>query len=124
MENITIENVVAEVRKLASEQPDFNYMSQSPDQSDTGCSYLGAVIGVEGGQGCIVGQALTRLGVPAVVLREHEGSGARHVIAALRETAGAYMTEAEHVLAYWLGNVQAHQDRGDPWAEAVALADE
>lgn len=124
--DITVENVVREVRMLATEQPDFIYTSQ-PERAElspsTGqCSYLGAVQYQPGGHACIVGLILTRLGVPNETLQHLEGDGASGVVCTLTGV-GLSRDATSTPLMTWLDDVQAKQDWGMSWAEAVAHAD-
>jgi len=125
--NLTIPAIIAEVRKVAAERPNFVYAEQ-PERvalvermgtinGNLECSYLGAFnveTGAEPvGEGCIVGQALKRLGVNDGHLRDHEGRSASSVVASL---TGNYKGSG------WLNLVQSGQDGGLSWAEAVAGA--
>lgn len=114
---ITSAQVVAEVRKLAEERPDFVYRSQPGSSPD--CSYLGAYMPEEGepytGEGCIVGQALTRLGVDETALRTVEGQGARGALVDLG-------IQCSQVDLDWLSEVQSYQDDHRSWRQSVLWA--
>ncbi|GAA1411999.1 hypothetical protein AUR04nite_00280 [Glutamicibacter uratoxydans] len=131
IEDLRAAQVVEAVRKLAEERPDFVYADQPervafreahPGMKE--CSYLGAYVPSEidptfasyEGEGCIVGQALARLGVSRDDLVEVEGESAKYV-----------MVGNSMPLTYepgWLSVVQSEQDEGRSWAEAVARGDE
>ena len=119
--NFTMQDVVSEVRKLAQERPDFNYIKQAArGANDSGCSYTGASQTFPNeGEGCIVGQALQRLGVPRERLLLHEGAAGGHVAARLAEVEG----DVRSPEYYWLDHAQSAQDMGFTWSGAVALAD-
>ena len=115
--NITSSQVVAEVRKLAEERPDFVYRDQPGSTFD--CSYLGAFVPAEGepysGEGCIVGQALTRLGVDESDLRMVERTSAKAALVDLD-------IECSEADLDWLSEVQGLQDDRSSWRQAVAFA--
>lgn len=125
--NLTIEAIIAEVRKVAAERPDFVYAEQ-PERvalvkrlnilnGALDCSYVGAYEGSvdtdQAGEGCIVGQALKRLGVSSYQLRNVEGRSASSAI--------GYLTGSTKGTG-WLNLVQSGQDGGLSWSEAIANA--
>lgn len=145
---ITLETIVQEVRKLARENPKFIYNQQFklPDTIDAGgCSYLagmteesyeyyqqqgnlpGDVTYEEAqqqgliGQRCIVGQALSNLGVSDSFLKSYEGVGADYLVGSLTQRV---IDVPKPSAQLWLAYVQGLQDKGYPWAEAVKIADE
>jgi hypothetical protein len=111
------EDVVAQVRALAQEWPEHVYEPPAgPVDSGNRCSYL---VGSDG-HGCIVGQALLRLGVNPDALSRVEG-----------QEAATAVSEVAHLDASndwpeldWLNHVQEAQDERKPWGVAVAAADE
>lgn len=111
----TPEDVLAEVIKLAEERPDFVYKAQAGSLVDEGCSYLTAGLRTLAGEGCIVGQALTRLGVSDEDLYEVEGDSAIGAVARLR---GENLTEFSRTIQK-LGAIQSWQDHGYSWGVAV-----
>lgn len=147
---ITVDDVVREVRKLALEQPDFNYKQQikipgTLDPVIGGCSYLAGMtessfkyyqrhgMFPEGltyeearqrgliGQRCIVGQALSILGVSDAILKTMEGVEADYLVGQLTQRDQKVPKAAARL---WLSFVQGSQDDGVPWAESVANANE
>lgn len=138
---ITVDDVVQEVRKLATEQPDFNYKDQAGvDNGGMSCSYLAGMSSTQYkdselsesgltyseartqgilGKGCIVGQALTSLGVPADALYKFEGMGADYVVGSNVEPSDSH----NYSKLVWLLEVQNSQDMGNPWGSAVEYAD-
>lgn len=145
---ITANAVVLEVRKLAKENPEFNY-KQQPDllssQYIGGCSYLAGMtedsyeyfqsqgklpddVAYEEarqrgliGQRCIVGQALSNLGVSDKFLKTMEGSGADILVWELTLREKEFPKPVEEL---WLTYVQKMQDGEKSWSEAVAKGDE
>jgi hypothetical protein len=113
-----VADVIREIRALAAERPDFIYRQPVPGE---GCKYVhrrssGTVIPNEG---CIVGQACARLGwIPP---EEWEGTSAVRLLDLPRDpdTARPITPEGD-----WITEVQAAQDGGNTWADAVAQADE
>lgn len=138
---ITIDDVVREVRKLATKYPDFNYKNQEGvDNGGMSCSYLAGMTSTQYkdsalsksgltysearskgilGKGCIVGQALTRLGVPDEALYEYEHMGADHAVGSIV----GHSEESKAGELLWLLVVQSLQDEGNNWAESVLRAD-
>lgn len=123
--DFTTADVVAEVRRLAAESPDYVYYPKGCEEGEevsyyTGCSY---VTGADG-KGCIVGQALANLGVPEVYLSMSDGENA------LGALAGLGLTTRDHVRFVkdrtpeenFLIGVQTRQDDATAWGEAVEQA--
>lgn len=115
--------VVNEVRKIAAERPDFVYATQEGRDLPSSCSYVGAIAGFDGGEGCIVGQALARLGHTKEELFRQEAMSADMAVSRLGyrlSSVGLGYANPE----VWLQRVQSEQDRGKSWGEAVANTDE
>lgn len=104
----TVEQLVAEVRKLANEKPGNVYEAE-PEYS---CSYDTGVYS-DGSVGCIFGQAFQRLGVPI--------RGSLTIGFVICDKLGV---EASKEQCLWMGHVQGCQDHGSNWARSVYLADE
>ena len=118
--SFTTADVVAKVRDLAVARPHFIYTP--PETSEPvrpACLYVhyasdGTLVG-----GCIVGQALLSLGVPAETLRkydESDGANASTVVSELLDVGAC-----QELL--WLDDVQRKQDNGYEWVGAVHCAD-
>lgn len=118
----TATQVIEEVRRLASEQPDFVYSKQEGANPNEDCSYFGCQLGNTTGQACIVGQALASLNVDMSGLKRREVEGIGMAIGSALDEGVVDIPYTEEEQA-WLGNVQYHQDRGESWAQAVAMAD-
>lgn len=103
---VTAEQIIAEVRRLAAEQPDFIY--EKPAGS-TFCLYKHG-----DGPGCIMGQALNNLGVEV----DEFTTG---TIGSVLIEKGIKTTRGQ---GDWLRDVQAQQDTRHTWAQSVADADE
>lgn len=138
---ITVDDVVQEVRKLATKYPDFNYKNQEGvDNGGMSCSYLAGMTSTQYkdsalsksgltysearskgilGKGCIVGQALTRLGVSDETLLDFEEMGADYVVGSNVEPSDSH----NYSKLMWLLVVQSLQDEGNNWAESVLRAD-
>lgn len=107
---ITPKEVEAEIRRLAAESPDNVYRGGE----DAGCLYtLGTC--TNGSKGCIVGQALCRLGFEEQC-KEMDRSGGQNADDMLRacNILGDYR---------WINTVQGAQDEEMKWGEAVELAE-
>ena len=118
MHNFTIDDVVTEIKKLAQERPDFNYRTQPIEDftlRSSNCSYVSASRNVQDGEGCIVGQALTRLGVSRKELSLFEGQAASTV---LRRLLADYDIKDISKIV-WINDVQERQDGGADWGLCV-----
>lgn len=107
---LKVEDLIAEVRRLAAENPNFNYKEACGPEWDGTCTYAPT----DQTPACIIGQALTNLGITRQNV--YEGHGVNRF---LGDIVGDYDRQTGH----WLAWVQGEQDRGLPWAEAVAAAD-
>jgi hypothetical protein len=117
--NVTASDVVAELRAVVAEQPDYvyEYPGEAPDKS-LDCYYVHPS---ESGTvpGCVVGHVLNRLGVPLHVLRGYEGSDARNVAERTLNITGD--PDHGHDARLALQQVQCAQDRGMAWGAALAM---
>lgn len=109
MSKLTAELLVAEVRRLAAENPDAVY-----GKSTSTCSYLYGTAG--SGNGCIIGQAILAIDPDLRdFLRQVDGES----IHAIYERLGLdYGPEIR-----WLNRVQYKQDCRYTWDKAVSSAD-
>lgn len=119
MYNVNLFELKDEILKLAAEKPDFVYTKQGVPSN--GCSYVGASMHTEGGEGCIIGQALMRLGVSETGLREWESgySTANSIGRLLYDAEFITVTEMDNHLIDAIQDTQAGQDTGCSWGEAV-----
>lgn len=110
--------LVAEVRALAAEQPDFVYTAIDfhPDKLGGGekCSYVHGDVG-----GCIVGQAALRAGMGLEELREKDNDEDDTSVWDQFEEYGLTNEQLR-----WLSKVQHSQDIKYPWGAAVDRADD
>ena len=110
-EGLTVEAIRDEVLALADEHPDATYV---PDGESKTCSY---VRGSAAGQpGCLLGQALIRLGVDPDELAEVEG--VQPVGVRIIEVLDAMEVPRSNVVES-LAWAQDLQDDGVPWGSAV-----
>lgn len=127
MTEITPEKVIAEIRTLAQERPDFVYIDQryeyeTEEEREEGfhaCGYAGYTAGSTLGEGCIVGQALSRLGVDEETLLYHDGASGNNVVARLSDD---WASPANSDAYRWIKMVQRQQDDGSAWGDAVSYA--
>jgi hypothetical protein len=103
--------LVAEVRALAAEKPDYVYQLQSKGPS---CVYVEKGVG-----SCIVGQAALRAGMDLEELSKKDSDEEDTSVSVQFEDYGL---SAEELL--WLSKVQHSQDTQFPWGAAVARADD
>lgn len=102
-------DIVAAIRALAAENPNYVY---EPDSSDGACRNLPSM----SQPGCIVGQALLKVGVPWEVLKPYDTAA----YSGIRPILGF---SGESVAANWIRKVQYQQDDQKTWSVAVANAD-
>lgn len=98
--------LVAKVREIAAEQPDFVY-------KDEGCVYVR-----DGHGSCIIGRAAMELGYIDASLEEQGLNW--ETVTRLANHVGIDCTRNEIL---WLQTVQSDQDAGVPWGDAVRIAD-
>lgn len=122
---ITDEMVVATLRAVVAERPDYVYrrpehmlpLVDGEGETEADCFYVHTAPDDvdELTPGCLVGTVLYRLGVPLEVLEEWEGSGGYEVTSEFgaSRTACSLMSE-----------VQSTQDGGQPWRVALERAEE
>lgn len=128
-----ISDLVVEIRKVVEEDPEHVYHPINLGAGN-GCRYTKSA---EGPDGCLVGQALMRLGVPRDYLEKieeedwrdiaelseaesdalPEGSGFPHVFGYLV----AERDEADEEIVKWISDVQEAQDTGSSWENATSL---
>ena len=117
MSNITTQDLIDEVRKIAEEMPDFVYATPFTK----GCSYFGREVGDPTGQCCIMGQAFKNLKIDTSKIDEtHENISTVGDLILTEDIPVTYLDESQ---VEWLDNVQLLQDEGISWGEAVSIVD-
>ena len=111
--NFTGQDVVSTVRDIANEYPEFVY--EAPSELGGQCLYAHSS---ENGYtpGCLMGQALYRLGVDLSALQPYEGEGIEEVLEHLN-------ISSDSDSRLWLSEVQTAQDESVPWGLAVNPVD-
>lgn len=124
--SFTTSDLVAEVRRLAAEDPDHVYRppvhdvgEENPTWAD--CSYVTG----EDGKGCLIGQALSNLGVPFEELVKFEGYNVVMTLGLMGLVDEDHVSDrAAHTdEECFLMRVQYEQDDSRPWGEAVESAE-
>ena len=119
--DITDEEFVYAVHAIVESNPDFVYEPPQPPGSSgwsARCLYAHG-----GAPSCLIGQALHRVGVPVYVLEDLDnlssdsGGTAANVMLNILSPKGI-----SNGVRHWAGHVQALQDTGTPWGEALATA--
>ncbi|QDM55932.1 hypothetical protein SEA_TRAX_45 [Gordonia phage Trax] len=109
----TFEKFVAEVRRLANENPNFIYKPRTVPGRQITCHYVNED---RTGGDCLIGQALFNTGMRTIEqLDEVEGRGAATVL--------RRYFDAPSALQRWATEVQGAQDDGVAWGEAVRRVD-
>lgn len=111
--NITGSQIIEQVRLLAQERPDHVYRKRGAGRS---CGYAGDAIGSTRGEGCIIGQALMRLGVRRADLVSLEG-----VVSSALPKLGIHRYDTDE--RNWMSSVQKSQDTWSTWGRSVKDAD-
>lgn len=119
MEKIKVSeaDVLNTLQAVVDERPDYVYARPAHMPADLGlCRYVHTAEGDPETRtpGCLVGQVLSRLGIPLEELQKHEGSGATNVTPLFIYTTG----RAVDILQ----GAQDNQDGGDAWGEALSGA--
>jgi hypothetical protein len=107
---VTAEQIIAEVRRLAAERPDYVY--EKPEFSAY-CLYMHG-----DGPGCIFGHALHNLGWD--FSEEQKGT----ITSILLGDGPDPLVETTSQQRLWMRAVQSKQDNAFTWGKAVELADE
>lgn len=105
---ITGADVVQKVREIAAADPEHVYWRED---REVPCTY----VGTQTSEACIVGRALTQLGIPRYCLE--------HQIVHVKELLNVINIQSTPKDADWLLDVQALQDVGYAWGKAVEQAD-
>jgi hypothetical protein len=113
--NFTLDDVVAKVREVAAERPTYVYNNEGMSEYSSSCFYRHGEYGER--PGCIVGQALDRLGY--VVPEVDEGTNAGVVLGGLFDLSD----DDNGLKANWVWKVQKEQDGGKSWGDAILEAD-
>jgi len=110
--------VTDKIRSLATAQPHHVYVPPVKNLGGPTCWYVhNSSDGLVGG--CIVGQALLAVDVPAEDLHEYDlGDGANGSQVVRRYTGNLTVEQQQ-----WIDSVQQQQDSGKTWGEAVEHAD-
>ena len=109
--NVTEQDIINEVRRLAADNPDYIYVNPNGSEFSQ-CVYIH-----DGKGSCIVGRALVNNGFDPEKVAQYEGATADEMLVVLG------IKEAIDFGQVWLDRVQALQDNGTPWADAVEEAD-
>lgn len=112
MYDFTITELMDKVREVAAERPAYIYPMPSGGEV---CKYLH-----DDAPGCIFGHALNQLGVPVEVLHKMDVNETS-IEGALVEWG--LVPDRGTDESRWCAAVQAAQDGGIPWSEAVAIGD-
>jgi hypothetical protein len=118
--DVTDEQFLDAIRAVVAEDPERIY--ERPEHMEA--RYEGACYYVHTDArderklfpGCVIGQALHRLGVPLESLRDYEGENATAVVT-------AFMPNVSFDARNYACTVQSRQDTANTWGDALAYAD-
>lgn len=100
----TIPDLIKEVRRLALAEP----------ETTKGCYYF-----LHDEPHCIMGQALTNLGVSKDYIMVCSNQGKARITATLLKMGATVLIDEE----FWLNQMQLEQDKGTPWKYALVRTD-
>lgn len=116
----TIEDLVAAVREIAAESPNFVYTTPTvPD----GSLYADCVYVHEGRGSCLLGQAALKVGLIDASIENTELNTATFSRLCIDLASLSGIVADKDDLVDWLNNVQDYQDSAESWGFAVAEAD-
>ena len=114
--NITAKQILKTVKELAKENPDTVYVSPN----DEGLCFYTKGACSNGTEGCIIGQALVKLGVPKETLAELDEKS-QDITGLLRNLDMVDLaTFDDNDYLDELTKIQNRQDSGCSWGEAVS----
>lgn len=111
-----IDQIIEQVRRLATEYPDTVYPQPEPGK----CLYTVGACG--SGSGCIVGQAIIAVKPDLAETLAHIDELTPNK--PVHSLVGRLEIKCTQEKLSWLGKVQRKQDDGKRWHEAVEAADE
>lgn len=119
---LCLKSLVAAVRSLAEASPDNIYCPEIVDVGGNGrnCFYSKGDCS-DGSKGCIIGQALVKLGFDVARLDDNPPN-VEGLLAGWRDYAEIENDTSE--LQCWLAEVQESQDLGETWGQAVTRAND
>ena len=106
--DIDLDDLITEVRRIASENPNFVYNQMV-------CKYQ-----VRGKPSCLIGQGLHAIGVDTAVLKAFDDREDSEIQTILVDELGF---DVEDARIYWLSATQSAQDCQTPWGKAISQAD-
>lgn len=115
MEHIEASDLIAEIRRVAAERPEYNYRDEIRKMGFDGCVYQLP----SGEPGCLIGQGLFPLMENKDFFLEHDDLNEDDVLGL--EDANLIVGTGREI--GWLSRAQIRQDAGFTWGEAVAVAD-
>lgn len=108
--NLSLKKLIATVREVAAEKPDFKYQNKDEEGFMRDCSYFPDK---DNAEGCIMGCSLSRMNIRVDLHMEGDAIDSLLMRAGFRDETSMQ----------WCKKVQMAQDDGMTWAEAVASAD-
>lgn len=115
----TVSDIKQKLIDLAAGSPDFQYRTANkiPEDVSTGCYYI-----KDGEPSCIVGQALSLLGVQPDEFTEQDS--ARNVTCEILGINRFEVDAKTREDLEWIDLVQSHQDSNMPWSECITYANQ
>lgn len=114
IEDINTTQLIADIRKIAAENPEHVYERVSlDDRTPSRCVYF-----IEGSPSCLVGQGFAKQGMAEDDLTPLDN------LNSIGDLLRDRIYDVDPVELRWLDRVQEVQDQGLPWSEAVDIADD
>lgn len=111
---IKISDLAAEVDRVAGENPDETYFKRAKEligRDDVACRYQ-----INGDPACIIGVALSNLGVSGQTLAEMDNAMNSTIISIASSSVDLFEVDDKKALNY-LDSAQANQDLGYEWGK-------
>lgn len=131
LENIELDTIIANTRKIAAENPDFIYQHRKFGLQENRCDYER-----DGKASCLIAKALFAAGVPVEELIEFDQRSSGDIGTILVYPNDVYDDEYNLLPSRfeydeenlkkvnWISHVQQCQDAGYTWSNAVKSADQ
>lgn len=117
---IKVSELAAKVKEIGEANPDVVY--QDIEEELTGNAESTCQYQLNGTPACIVGQALSELGVDIETLQRFDnwlGNGSEAIDTVVRDLPQIFECDSLDAL-YYTRDAQCNQDAGETWGEAVA----
>lgn len=116
---IKVSELAAKVKEIGEANPDVLY--EDIEEELTGTAAVSCQYQLNGTPACIVGRALSELGVDIETLQRFDnwlGNGSEAIDTVVRDLPQIFECDSNSAL-YYIRDAQSDQDSGVPWGQAV-----